>query len=122
MNKSVALFNLKLPPDILNSICEFIYYTYDDCVKNRKEKIKNINNIIIADTYVLVNEYYNQYKTSICSIEANIQLQIIICKTCGNFKMTNDSTIHKNCICFCHNDDDIVYTQLDENTYTVAYI
>jgi len=121
MNKSVAVFNLKLPTDILHSICEFIYYNYEDCKKHSREKIKKIN-VNIQNSYIMLYEYSTGFTIAQYIEDCNIQYQYLICKNCGNYKIIQKGILHKNCICFCNNDPNIQYIQLDENSYEAWYI
>jgi len=122
MNKSVAVFNLNLPTDILHSICEFIYYSYDQCIKKQRDIIINLNNIIMANRFVISLEYLTNYKIIIGMNTNNLQIQMVICKLCGNYKITGSGIIHKNCLCLCNNDDDIIHIKLDNTTYEARYI
>jgi hypothetical protein len=75
MNKSIAVFNLKLPDDLLHYICEFIYYTYDDCIKHQREKKQKVNNIIHNDAEFAINEYMLSFNKAF-SIETDAHLGI----------------------------------------------
>ena len=122
MNKSVAVFNLKLPDDLLHYICEFIYYTYDDCIKHQREKKQKVNNIIHNDAEFAINEYMLSFNKAFSIHKYKIQMQMLICKTCNNYKLVGFGCIHKNSMCFCNNDEDIVYRQIDKNTYESWFV
>ena len=122
MNKSVALLNLNLPTDIIHSICEFIFYSKEQCIKKNREMHIKINNIIRSELNITIDEYYTYFKNCLSTNYDKVQLQYCICKECGNYKVTSKGKLHKNCICFCNNDDDIAYEQIDENMYEFYFI
>jgi len=100
MNKSVILFNLSLPVDIINYICSYNFYNKEQCIKNVKENknnvLKNIKNVLYE------NDLYERYND--ISIEIYNQNKILhfhICKCCNNYIIT-DHLIHTNVLCHCH--------------------
>jgi len=120
MNKSVAVFNLPLPTDVLHTICGFIYYTHEECInKIKKQRIK-LNTLVVLDL-IRTEDDYDIFCKKTYSLK-RVQLQYIICKICNNYKITGGGIIHKNCVCLCNNDEDIICEELDDNTYQTWYI
>ena len=121
MNKSVvnnviAICNIGLPEDIICTICEYIYYTLDECKNKVKNKMREFTNFYKNNLFIYQNINYSQTAIDI----NNIQLQYEICNECGNYIMTHTGIIHKKVFCTCE-PEHIIYTELDYNIYNVYY-
>ncbi len=92
MNKSIAVQNLPLPQDIINSICSFIFYTKTQCL------LRNLTNynIVVNDLKRLLRVGSFQSSAFPCAFiyyhhprNINLIKNIIICNWCGNY-ITNE--------------------------------
>jgi hypothetical protein len=98
MNKSVALLNLDLPTDLIHSICEFIFFSKEQFIKKKREMHIKINNIITLESYITIQEYYTYFKNVVSISYSKVQMQYIMCKRCGNYKLSGFRKLNKNCI------------------------
>ena len=100
--KSVAVYNLKLPKDVLEIICSFNFYTLNECIKNVKNKYKNVIkeiNYIERFQYYGIQCYtgiYYHIQISMMSTQSKSvedlykELNLCICIYCNEFiKNTN---------------------------------
>ena len=90
MNKSILLHQLILPKDLINYICNFVFYTLDECIeKNRKHynrifreikeiKITKISKWLPNISWKLINIYYILPRSNQLIISS-------LCHTCGNY-------------------------------------
>ena len=94
MNKSIAVMNLQLPNDVLDSICSFIYYTKEQSIINHK---LNYTKIICDLFYTIrLQETYQKYSTvMIYNIQSNFDIVIHMCK-CGDYRFKSHK---RHCKC-----------------------
>ena len=94
MNKSIAVMNLQLPNDVLDSICSFIYYTKEQSIINHK---LNYTKIICDLFYTIrLQESYQKYSTvMIYNIQCNFDIVIHMCK-CGDYRFKSHK---RHCKC-----------------------
>ena len=96
--KSVALYNLKLPKELIDIICRFNFYTLSECIEHAKYVY---NKVIKEITYIERFQYYgyqpyhkgiyyhiqiNMVTTQSNSVEDLYkEMNIYICIKCGEF-------------------------------------
>lgn len=106
MNKSVVLFNLKIPQDVIHLICRFGFYTRGECIENIKQKY---NKVIQEINYIKRFQYYGYqvYHGLYYHIQINIitvddtdicEMNICICIHCNEI-IKNKSTASWLCKC-----------------------
>jgi hypothetical protein len=65
MNKSIIIYKIQLPNDVLDMICSFNFYSLDQCIDRTKQKYKNVidcvkvtmNQIITQLLYFLLLQF-----------------------------------------------------------------
>jgi hypothetical protein len=96
MNKSLVVHQLPLNHDVINHICSFIFYTYNESI------FRNINkyNTMVNDLKQIIRVGSFQSNEFPCAFiyyyhprMNNLIKNIIICNWCGNY-ITNE-----NCTC-----------------------
>jgi len=95
MNSYCAVLNLNLPKELLYTILDYSFITY------QQKKDKLIKYMIETTIYK-----YNTLERYCWYIpqDYTVQLQSNICNICGNFQMVgsiNQMPINKNCKCVC---------------------
>jgi hypothetical protein len=112
MNQIVAVFNLKLPYDIINYICSFNFYSLDYSIK----KVKTIkkSSLLIIKSLMREKMSFINYR-HILIHNNSIQLQLMICRYCNNI-IINQHILSKNSVCFCkiHTDRIIIPLLFDK--------
>ena len=108
MNKSIALFNLKLPQVVIDLICQFRFYTLSECIENTKQKytkvIKEINYIERFQYYgyqLWHGIYYHiqiNLFTTYWDHEIYNEINLGICTICNEF-IKNSSKTKSLCKC-----------------------
>lgn len=107
--KSIALYNLKLPKDVIDIICRFNFYTLSECIEITKYKRRNVFNEL---KYIERFQYYGYqpYHTGIYyHIQINMitindeidiykEMNLCICTNCYEFIKNMPKT---NCLCKC---------------------
>ena len=69
--QSIALYNLKIPKDVIDIICSFNFYTLQECIEITKNKYKKVVNEL---NYI---ERFQYYGYQICSgIYYHIQIRV----------------------------------------------
>jgi predicted methyltransferase len=92
--KSVAVYNLKLPKDVIDIICSFNFYTLSECIEITKQ---NRTNVVKELKYVERFQYYG-YQPYHKGIYHHIQINMITIN--DEFDMYKEMNI---CICiFCN--------------------
>jgi hypothetical protein len=107
--KSIALYNLKLPKEVIDIICRFNFYTLSECIEITNEKrnnlLKELNYIERFQYYgyqsyhtgiyhhIQINRYTTRYNTNIYS-----EMNICICIFCNEFVQNIPDT---NALCKC---------------------
>jgi hypothetical protein len=78
------IYKLKLPKDVLDIICSFNFYSFEQCIDRVKQKYKHVMDYIKVTVYE--SNYYPTtiFYATIIRIESML-LFIHICKHCGNY-------------------------------------
>lgn len=93
MNKSIALKQLQIPPDITDYICSFLFYTIDESIQHTKQKFTSVVNdlfytVRIDKPYIsgLFHSHLHIYSTMfIYNVQSTFDIQFYICNPCGNY-------------------------------------
>ena len=107
--KVIAIYNLKLPKDVIDIICRFNFYTLSECIENTNYKRRNLFNEL---KYIERFQYYGYqpYHTGIFhhiqinmstthhEIDIYSKMNICICIFCNKFVQNIPET---NALCSC---------------------
>ena len=92
MNKSIILHQLSLPKDIVDYICEFVFYTYDQSIEKQRQKYNRIIYNITKIKFDTISTWgpMTTWKINLVTIYIVLPIsnQLIIyniCYTCGNY-------------------------------------
>jgi hypothetical protein len=106
MNKSIILQQLSLPNDIVNYICEFVFYTHSQSIERHRQKynkiICNMKKIKFdrISTWGPMTTWKINLVTIYIVLPFSNQLIIYnICYTCGNYVKKSKC---KHFICKCY--------------------
>jgi hypothetical protein len=91
--KSVIVYQLPLPTEVIDNVCRFIYYKIEETVDRNKTKY----NRVICDLFYTIrmdrkihyrwNYSLNKFYATIIiyNVQCNFDIQIYICCKCGNY-------------------------------------
>ena len=83
--KSVIVYQLPIPTDVIDHLCSFLYYKVEETVCRNKTKY----NRVICDLFYTVRielGFYPFYSTLfIYNVQCNFDIQIYMCSKCGNY-------------------------------------
>lgn len=85
MNKSIIIYNIPLPSDVVDIICSFNFYTLQQCIDRTKQKYKNVIENIKVTLYE--SNYYPSIFSATTIRIHSIIFFIHICNHCGNYLM-----------------------------------
>ena len=99
--KSVIVYQLPIPTDVMDNLCSFIYYKVEETIARNKIKY----NAIVCDLFYTVridrgfpyyywNYSYNYATIFIYNIQSRFDVQFYICCKCGNYTAPN-----RRCTC-----------------------
>jgi len=107
MEKSHLVYRLKFPTDIIDSICSFVFYTFQQCIERNKKKCRSLFNDIQEIEFTYLKLYYKNstgpfmYNMNILyPLREHKALNTNLCGQCNNF-----INIFKSSRCFgckCH--------------------
>ena len=105
--KAVALYNLKLPKDVIDIICRFNFYTLSECIESTNHKrinlVKELKYIERFQYYgyQLHTGLYYHIQLNIVTVHHEIDIydefNLCICVVCHKFINTKT-----NCLCNCY--------------------
>jgi hypothetical protein len=103
--KSVIVYQLPIPPELIDHVCSFLYYRIEETIARNKIKYNKVN----CDLFYTVrierlfpyydwNYSYNHFYATlfIYNVQCNFDIQIYICCKCGNYT-------HPTRKCYCNN-------------------
>jgi hypothetical protein len=91
MEKSIAVYQLKLPQEVINYICSFGFYTLEQCIEQNKKKHKKVLKDIKDDVRINNVPLYTPNGTIMYCIYIEFpirQRKVIyanLCGDCNNF-------------------------------------
>jgi len=95
MNKAITVSQLRLPKELTDSICSFIFYSAAQTIEQTKQKYKlvilNISDIIITRTIMSVPSYRGEinqtYIITLIKIPSENKIRFITtCKNCRQYR------------------------------------
>ena len=105
--KSIALYNLKLPKEVIDIICRFNFYTLPECIENTRinhsnlfKELKYIERFQYYGYQIESGMYYHiqiNMLTVHHAIDIYQEFNLCICINCYEF-IKNTQT---NCLCKC---------------------
>lgn len=106
MEKYYFVHRLKFPTDIIDSICSFVFYTFQQCIDRNKKKYRNLFSDIqeIETTYLKL--YYNNsngpfmyYMNILYPLREHKAVHMNLCGQCNNFMNIFKSSRWFGCKC-----------------------
>ena len=109
MEKPYLVHRLNLPKDIVDSICSFVFYTFQQCIERNKKKYKTLFNDIQEIEFTYLKLYYNKtgpfmyFINILYPLREHKAVHTNLCGQCNNFINIFKSSRYFGCKCHIKN-------------------
>ena len=90
--KSVIVYQLPIPTDVIHHVCSFLYYKIEETIARNNKKY----NRVVCDLFytVRIERGFHYATLFIYNIQSTFDVQFYMCCKCGNYTAPN-----RQCTC-----------------------